>query len=133
MKKYAERSEGKKKYIKIKRGPKKLNFGASKPGVRGGPGPLGPPGSASAPATKLQQGNVFTSVCQEFCPGGACKAGGVHGEGAWQRGVCGKGTCMAGGHAWQEKWPLQWAVCILLECILVVLYCCSKNVFGIFV
>ena len=49
MKKYAERSEAKKKTIKIKRGPKKLNFGASKPGVRGGPGPLGPPpGSASA-------------------------------------------------------------------------------------
>ena len=43
MKKYAEQSEAKKKYIKIKRGPKKLNFGASKPGVRGGPGPLGPP------------------------------------------------------------------------------------------
>ena len=43
MKKYAERSEAKKKTIKIKRGPKKLNFGASKPGVRGGPGPLGPP------------------------------------------------------------------------------------------
>ena len=41
-KKYAERSEAKKKYIKIKRGPKKLNFGASKPGV-GGAGPLGPP------------------------------------------------------------------------------------------
>ena len=39
MKKYAEWSEAKKKYIKIKRGPKKLNFGASKPGVRGGPGP----------------------------------------------------------------------------------------------
>ena len=36
MKKYAERSEAKKKYIKIKRGPKKLNFGASKPGVGGG-------------------------------------------------------------------------------------------------
>ena len=36
-------AEAKKKYIKIKRGPKKLNFGASKPGVRGGPGPLGPP------------------------------------------------------------------------------------------
>ena len=36
MKKYAERSEAKKKYIKIKREPKKLNFGASKPGVRGG-------------------------------------------------------------------------------------------------
>ena len=43
MKKYAERSEAKKKNIKIKRGPKKLNFGASKPGVRGGPGPQGPP------------------------------------------------------------------------------------------
>ena len=42
MKKYAERSKAKKKYIKIKRGPKKLNFGASKPGVRGGPGPWPP-------------------------------------------------------------------------------------------
>ena len=40
--KYAERSEAKKKYRTIKRGPKKLNFGASKPGVGGGPGPLGP-------------------------------------------------------------------------------------------
>ena len=47
MKKYAKRSEAKKKPRTIKRGPKKLNFGASKPGVRGGPGPLGPPpGSA---------------------------------------------------------------------------------------
>ena len=36
MKKYAEQSEAKKKYRTIKRGPKKLNFGASKPGVRGG-------------------------------------------------------------------------------------------------
>ena len=48
MKKYAERSEAKKKSIKIKRGPKKLNFGASKPGVRGGArAPRAPPGSAS--------------------------------------------------------------------------------------
>ena len=31
---------------KIKGGPQKLNFGASKPGIKGG-GPLGPPGSAS--------------------------------------------------------------------------------------
>ena len=65
--------------------------------------------------------------------GGVCMAGGMHGGGhVWQ------GACMAGGawqgvhgggHAWQgvymaggvsqEKWPLQWAVCILLECILV--------------
>ena len=42
MKKYAERGEAKKNYRKIKGGPQNLNFGASKPGVRGGP-----PGSAS--------------------------------------------------------------------------------------
>ena len=24
------------------------------------------------PATKLEQGNIFTSVCQEFCPQGVC-------------------------------------------------------------
>ena len=47
MKKYAKRSEAKKKYIKIKRGPKKLNFGASKPGVGGARAPRAPPGSAS--------------------------------------------------------------------------------------
>ena len=43
---YAEWSETK-KYRKIKEGPKKLNFGASKPGV-GGPRPQGPPGSTPA-------------------------------------------------------------------------------------
>ena len=49
MKKYAERCEAKKNYRKIKGGPQKLNFGASKPWVGGGPGPQGPPpGSASA-------------------------------------------------------------------------------------
>ena len=37
----------KKKYRTIKRGPKKLNFGASKPGVRGARAPRAPPGSAS--------------------------------------------------------------------------------------
>ena len=66
---------------------------------------------------------------------GACVVKGWH---VWQRGVCmergdvhGKGgVCMAGGHAWhggmcggehawQERWLLQWMVCILLECILV--------------
>ena len=30
-------------YRKIKEGPKKLKFGASKTGVRGGPGPRAPP------------------------------------------------------------------------------------------
>ena len=115
------------------------------------------------PATKLRQGNIFTSMCQEFCPqgggghvwqGGACMAGkhawwgecmvgvggmcggGMHGRGVCMGGgmhgrrvcmaggVCGRGcawqgVCMAGGHAWQEEWQLQWAVHILLECILV--------------
>ena len=37
----------KRNYRKIKGGPQKLNFGASKPGFRGGWGPQGPPGSAS--------------------------------------------------------------------------------------
>ena len=37
------------------------------------------------PATKLGQGNIFRSVCQEFCP--------------WGGGMCGEGVCMAGGHA----------------------------------
>ena len=40
----------------------------------------------------------------------ACMAGGC----TWQGGVHG------GGPAWQEKWPLQRAIRILLECILVV-------------
>ena len=47
MKKYAEQSEAKKKYIKIKRGPKKLNFGASNLGSGGARAPRAPPGSAS--------------------------------------------------------------------------------------
>ena len=53
------------------------------------------------PATKLRQGNVFTSVCQEFCPrgGGGGMVGGMHGRGAC---MAVGGACMAvGGHAWQ--------------------------------
>ena len=42
-KKYAERSEAKKIRKKLDRAPKMLNFGASKLGVREGPGPPGPP------------------------------------------------------------------------------------------
>ena len=67
------------------------------------------------PATKLGQGNIFTSLCQEFCPWGACMAGGHvwQGEGVWLAGgMHGRGgghayqgLCMAGGvhgrgHAW---------------------------------
>ena len=48
------------------------------------------------PATKLGQGNIFRSVCQEFCPqGGACVAGGMHGGGMHGRGH------VWWGHAWQ--------------------------------
>ena len=68
------------------------------------------------------------------CPGGACMAGGcMHGWGhAWQgcvaRGsMTGRGHALQGRHvwwgrgepAWQERWPLQRAVRILLERILV--------------
>ena len=66
---------------------------------------------------------------------GACMAvrhlwqGDMHGRGhVWLGGMHGRGVCMAGGvcggvHGrgcvWQERWPLQWTVRILLECILV--------------
>ena len=79
--------------------------------------------------------------------GGVCVAGGMHGRGtcmaggmydggacmagghAWQGGECSRGVCMAwgqhggwegGGHAWHMV--NEWAVRILLECILVLKY-----------
>ena len=63
----------------------------------------------SPPVTKLGQGNIFRSVCQEFCPqGGDCMAGGHAWWGhAWQGvcvvgDVCGRGPWIHGrGHAWQ--------------------------------
>ena len=60
----------------------------------------------------LGQGNIFTSVCHSVHRVGACMAGGVHGEGS----MLGEG---GEGQAWQERRPLQGAVRILLECILV--------------
>ena len=50
------------------------------------------------PATKLGQGNIFRSMCQEFCPQGQCAWWGGH---VWQGGHAWQGACMAGGHAWQ--------------------------------
>ena len=49
-------------------------------------------------------------------------AGVVHGRGyVWQGGMHGRGhdrgMCVARGCAWQKKWPFQWTVLILLECI----------------
>ena len=62
------------------------------------------------PANEVCEGCVFTPVCQSFC-----SHVGVHGEGG-MRGEGGRGgACVAG----KERWPLQLAVCILLECILV--------------
>ena len=56
------------------------------------------------PATKLGQGNIFRSVCQEFCPWGGMHM--LQGVFAWHwacmaGGVCMVGVCMAGGHVWQ--------------------------------
>ena len=54
-----------------------------------------------------------------------CGMGGMHRRGMSGRGVHGRGVaCVVGGvhcraYAWQERWPLKWAECILLECILV--------------
>ena len=67
--------------------------------------------------------------------GGACMVGGVHGRegmpgregmhlwgvhgGVHGRGIHGRGHAWQGGLAWQDRWPLQRTVRILLECILV--------------
>ena len=65
---------------------------------------------------------------------GACVAGGMHGSRVCMaRGHAWQGTCVAGGgHAWQERMPLQWTVRILLECILVAKYftfsCTLQNI-----
>ena len=86
------------------------------------------------PQMKLWKGNVFTSVCQEFCPRGVYPS--MHLAG----GVCipactGQGVCVYSSMHWVGVWqapppgkhppgqthPLSpmAIVCILLECILV--------------
>ena len=56
-----------------------------------------------------------------MCARGVCVVGGgMHGRGhAWQ-GACMTGGAWWGGHAWQilQDTVNEWAVCILLECIL---------------
>ena len=52
-----------------------------------------------SPATKLGQGNIFRSVCQEFYPQGGGHA--WQGGRVWQGGMHGRGACVAGGCAWQ--------------------------------
>ena len=61
---YADRSEAKKKYRNIKEGPKNLNFGASKPGVKGGTRTPGPPPPGSAPG--YQSFNQAKYNCGSF-------------------------------------------------------------------
>ena len=64
-------------------------------------------------------------VVGHVCWGRACMVrehawlGGMHGRGMHGEGYAWQRVYMAGGHAWQERWPLQWVVHILLECILV--------------
>ena len=73
---------------------------------------------------------LFTggSMCGRWaCVAGVCVCGGVCAWGhAWQ-GICVAGGCAYGGSmcAWQERWPLQRTVRILLECILVT--CCNLS------
>ena len=52
------------------------------------------------PAMKLEQGNIFRSVGQEFYPqwGRGQVWQGGH---AWQGGLAWQGVCMAGGGTWQ--------------------------------
>ena len=66
--------------------------------------------------TARNEGNIFRSVCQEFCPLGGGGRGGVHGRRACMTGgacvvggMCGRTVCMVGcvaggvhrrGHAW---------------------------------
>ena len=78
------------------------------------------------PQTKLRKGNVFTSVCQEFCQqggGGQCPDPGPGGGSAWG-GCPGPGGAQAQGGVQAQvsrpsRWALLWMVRILLECILV--------------
>ena len=80
----------------------------------------------------LGQGNIFTSVCQEFCsqgggcllPGGACSWRGVWSRGCLLLGVSGPGgacswgglvlggACSLGGLVETPRWLVLLAVCI---------------------
>ena len=65
----------------------------------------------------LGQGNIFRSVCQEFCPQGGCLLPG--GYLVWGGCLLG-GVCSQGGAWWRPPQRLLLrAVRILLECILV--------------
>ena len=62
------------------------------------------------PATKLRQGNVFTPVCQSFCSQEGMRATHAHSPLGILRDAVN-----------------EWAVCILLECMLVTPVCHSVH------
>ena len=73
------------------------------------------------PQTKLRKGNVFTSVCQEFCPQGGSRP---RPRGCLPRGGAVQAQGGVSQHALRQTPPpsrrlLLQTVCILLECILV--------------
>ena len=72
------------------------------------------------PQQEFRKGNVFTSVCQEFCKLACRVKGGIHGEGGvhGERGVCVVGACMAGGmccRGWVMCWGGGAGACVAEE------------------
>ena len=74
------------------------------------------------------QGACVMGVCMVggMCGRGVHGKGGVHGRGHGGRHTW-HGACVGAGCAWQERRPLQRAVRILLECILVISRCLNRN------
>ena len=92
------------------------------------------------PQNKVCEGYVFTPVCQPFCSQGGCLGPGPEGRLGGLAGEC-RGPHLGEGdpgphpggvsrprglvskpalsHTHHSRRPLLWAVCILLECILV--------------
>ena len=90
------------------------------------------------PSATVRQGNIFTGVCQSFCSGGGVVYISMHWAGGVSHHALGRG-CVSqhtlGGGVSQDalrqtppRRPLQRAVRILLECILVCLKFCSFRV-----
>ena len=83
--------------------------------------------------TKLRKGNVFTSMCQEFCPLGGRSIPprqtppppGRHPPSRHPPQARHLPGRHPSGQTPSQRWPLQWAVCILLECILALTSLCS--------
>ena len=67
-----------------------------------------------------REGDVWLGEVGYVWQGGMCGRGACGRADVGGRGMCGTGVVHGRGwYIWQERRPLQWAVCILLECILV--------------